>query len=425
MGTLQALVIAGVLALGNDNSASERPAPIEVQDAVKKPVRQDVIAPLRDFIYANYDKDMGVRRRDLGELEQKLEVALKSAGIPEEGIANIKQGKDCKELEKFFDEQGLRFKFLRIFNQSTAFNYELVKIDSTEKKKMELFGITKEYVKLRVVEPELISNSFTYRAQKRNLVSTGISNVHWIGTDMIEIRVNVLEATAKNYYDGEKTKGAGFDAELADPKLLDKYEDKLKLFDRMGSLLHHMAVRDLYKSSKDEADFVKKLTSQFEQDGEVRSVLGLIDDFIYGKEILDKLSTADRRALIIDTVSERENRGILTKMYHRNPLLMLGDTFKIAGNHLSKETVVGEIMGETILSEFLDEIVKDRETFKNIDVSGYDKKNDILIYKQFRLLTADQIKMLSKKQFDRKYEGKSLRDYMQPKVDKLLKKAYD
>lgn len=402
--------------------------PSVIETKQQKPVRQDIIDSLRSYVYAQYDSaTTGIRRVDLPELENRLEEKLKEIGMPAGAMQNLREGNRVRELEAFFEEQGLLFRAIKMPGQSSKVNYELLKVDSKEQKELTVFGTTKKFTKIRFVEQDVITNSFTYEVQrKKNAGTYGVAHGAWFDVDAVEFRVWQNDLSVKNYFEGEKAYFDVLEKEAKDTALLDKYVGGKKvyskdLFNRLGTLLHHIAVRDIYRSSKDENDFREKITPIWEKESETRNAMLLIDYFEYDKEIVEKLSGEDRRSLGADMFGQRETRALLAQMFYGNPHQYLGDMFKLIATNTEAEVALKEMASWAVLTFFKAQIIVDRKTFSNIDVSD---PSPTAIYKQFGLLTADQIRNLTKDTFEGLYHGKSLRECMQPRLNELFKKYH-
>src|SRR5574342_859347 len=259
MRKLWELVMLAALGCSSAESTETKANSVQVvQEAAKKEIRNDVIEPLKDYVYARYDKDaLKLKRDDLAEIEAKLEKALLAAGLSD-SMPKLKEGRRSKEMEEFFEKQGMLFRFVTFVGTTSPLNYEVLKGDSKEEKEMTLFDTTQKYTKIRIVDKELITNSFTYIAQKKNLQTPGVGSAVWHGRKTIEDRVWQGDARAKNYFDGEKEKWDELEAEVKDWQKIDAYYFGKKnkkphqlFFDHMGTVLHHVAVRDTVKTAKD------------------------------------------------------------------------------------------------------------------------------------------------------------------------------
>jgi hypothetical protein len=423
------LELVALAALGLSGTYQTAVATSAVQETVKKPIRNDVIEPLKEYVYARYDvASLMLKRDDLPELEAKLGKALAVAGLPAEALQNIKAGKRSKELEAFFDEQGLSLRAITFIGTSSPMNYELVKIDSREEKETSVLGIAHKYTKVRITEPELITNSFTYLAQKKNLNTVGVTNAVWNGRNTLEYRAKKAEELARIYYDGEKKEFEKLEEHSKDWKKIDEYffgkKDKRphKLFlEHMGTLLHHLAVKDIYKSSMDESDFTRKILPVWERDCEYRGAMLLVDDFDLS-EVCKKLVDKDARDLRVDIHGHRETRGLLAQMHHGNPHHYLGDLFKVASVSSVKEMAVKKIVSTVVLDFFAAQVIADRKNYNNIDVSDFAKGKEGIIFAQFGNLTDSQIRNLAKDTFNSIYQDKTLKEYAQDRAEEIMRK---
>ncbi len=399
------------------------------QDA-KKEIRKDVIEPLKEYVYARYDVGaLQLKRDDLPELEKKLEKTLALAGLPE-AMQKLKDGKSSDELSEFFDKQGLLFRTLTYFGSTSPINYELLKIDSKEEKEMTVFDIKQKYTKVRIVDAELITNAFTYMAQKKNLPTPGFGNAVWRGKNTIEYRVLPAESLAKNYFDGETKEWDTLEAELKDWKKIDalyfgkKNKQPFQLFyDHMGTVLHHVAVRDIFKDSKDEAAFKKKIMPIWENETDIRNVMQIIDDFSFD-DVTKGLDEKDARNLSADNIGQRETRALLAQMYHGTPHQYLGDMFKTVALPQLRELTFKKMACQVVLGIFAVQIRADRDEYNNIDLTGYKLGDEGLIFAQFGNLSTNQIRNLSKDSFDGLYNGQSLKDCMLEKAKEIRKKYF-
>jgi hypothetical protein len=414
----------------NETDAKINPAVQTAQDS-KNEVRKEVIDPLKEYLYAQYDiSALRLKRDDIPELESKLSRALTAAGLSAEAMQKLKEGKSSPELEDFFDKQGLLFRALRYVGSTSPINYELVKIGSKEEKEMALFEIKQKYTKVRIVEPEIITNAFTYMAQKKNLPTAGLGNAVWYGKKTIEYRVAQGEFLAKNYFDGEKKEWDSLEAELNDWKKIDAYYFGKKnkqphqlFYDHMGTVLHHVAVRGIFKESKDEDEFKKKIMPIWEREADIRNVMMVIDDFGFD-EVTKGLTDKDAKDLSANTIGHRETRAMLAQMYHGTPHQYMGDMFKSVAMPSIKEFTFRRMASTAVLEFFALQVRVDRDTYKSIDITGYKPGDEGIIFAQFGNLSADQIKKLAKDTFDALYHGRELKDYMLD-IAKEMKKKYD
>ena len=371
----------------------------------------DAISPLRDFLYAKYDEQFGQKRDDLKELETKLDKALKSVGISNETIAVIKEGKPAYELREFFAKQGLLFRSINVPGMNFAVSYELIRQGPKEQKEMTLFGITKKYTKTRILE-SIVDNAVAYQNKKKNagLVEHG----YMYGTDNIEYRAWKHDKTARAYFEGEKQYGKELEEEAANPKqLAEKYsETKQALFSRMGTILHHIGVRDL-SNIKIFEEFEKKMKPVWERDSEIHDVMYSIDVFDFEKDAISKLTTKNKKRLSTEYTVHLKVRAMLAQLYHsESPHDRLGDLFKAA----SGEGLAYEVLAATtVLNVFRLAVLSERERFGNIDFVVGDA-----IYAQFCRLTTDQIKQLALATFKGTYQERPLKDYMEKVLGKII-----
>ncbi len=397
-------------------------APVE---KVYKPVRHDVVEPLRDYIYAGYDNFMGKRVRNYPQLEERLVNALTAAGLPKDTYEKVAIGATSKELVQFFDEQGLLFRKIGMVGQvQLKANYELIKLGKTEQKERAVFGQTSRFTKITVTEPELILDHMAYRAQKPSSLGPVVISLHWKGKGVVEYRALRAEALSKQYYGAEKKDGTMYDEEVQDNTLLDKYDNQQKLLDRMGTILHHVAVRDLYRSAKDESDFVAKLNAQWERNGEIRGAMNCLDDFNFEKSQLEKLTKENLISLLMEQTVHGEMRALLAQMYEGNPHMYLGQICKLAG---SQKAVLGmnHFSAFGVVTMFGLNVLADRKTYANIDVSDFQTGKETIIFKQFASLTEDQVRTLAKSAFDKIYEGKSFKEYSHNRLQMYLNRQED
>ncbi len=417
------------LALGAFGSSSILTLDELFSQDTKKEIRNDVIKPLKEYVYGLYDVGaLQLKRDDLPELEGKLEKAFETAKLSKEIIKNLKEGKSSDELVEFFDKQGLLFRSLTYVGSTSPVNYELLKIDSKEEKEMTVFDIKQKYTKVRIVDAELITNAFTYMAQKKNLPTPGFGSAVWHGKNTIEYRVLHAESLAKNYFDGEKEKWDALETELNDWKKIDAYYFDRKnkqphqlFYDHMGTVLHHAAVRGIFKESKDEIEFKKKIMPLWERETDIRNVMQVIDDFSLD-DITKGLVGKDAQDLSADTIGQRETRALLAQMYHGNPHQYLGDMFKTVALPQIKEVTFKKMACQMVLSIFAVQIRADRDAYNNIDITDYKPGKEGLIFAQFGNLSTDQIRNLSKDSFDALYRGQSLKDYMLDRAKEMRKK---
>lgn len=400
-------------------STSAEVTETEKQDV--KAIRQDVIEPLKDIIYAGYDSFMGKRRRDYPQLEERLIKALNAAGMPKETYEHVATGLgETKELEQFFSEQGLLFRKVNMVGQlQLKANYELIKLGPTEQKERSVFGQTAKFTKVTVTEPELILNYIAYRAQKQDTSFLSITSLHWKGKKVVEYRSLNAEKISKQYYGAEKQEGAQFEAEAQDHTLLDKYDNLQKLLDRMGTLLHHVAIRDLYRTAKDEAEFVSKLNAEWERNAEIRGAMLCNDDFEIDKSLLEKLTEQNLKSFLVEQTVHAEMRALLAQMYEGNPHMYLGQIFKLAGSQKA-ELGMNHFSGANVVAFFGLNVLADRQTYDNIDVSGFEPGKETIIYKQFASLTKGQGRKLAKFAFDKIYEGRTLKEFSYDLLDTYL-----
>lgn len=419
------------LALGAFGSSSILTLDELFSQDTKKEIRKDVIEPLKEYVYARYDVGaLQLKRDDLPELEGKLEKAFEAAKLSKELIKDLKEGRSPDELVEFFDKQGLLFRSLTYVGSTSTVNYELLKIDSKEEKEMTVFDIKQKYTKVRIVDAELITNAFSYMAQKKNLPTPGFGNAVWFGKKTIEYRVLQAESLAKNYFDGETKEWDALEAELKDWKKIDEnYLDKRNkqpnqsLYNRMGTVLHHVAVKDIFKKSKDEAEFKKKIMPIWERETDIRNVMIVIDDFSFD-DITKGLDEKDAQNLSADTIGQRETRALLAQMYHGNPHQYLGDMFKSVALPPIKEIVFKKMACQMVLGIFAVQIRADRDAYNNIDITDYKPGQEGVIFAQFGNLSTNQIRNLSKDSFDGLYRGQSLKDCMLEKAKEMRKKYF-
>ncbi len=398
------------------------PAPVA---KVYKPVRNDVVEPLRDYIYAGYDSFMGKRRRDYPQLEERLVNALNATGLPKDTYEKIALGATSKELEQFFAEQGLLFRKVGMVGQvQFKANYELIKLGKEEQKERTVFGQTAKFTKITVIEPELILNHLMYRAQKQSALMPVVISLHWKGRNVVEFRALNAETLSKQYYGAEKKDGAMYDQEVQDHTLLDKHDNQQKLFDRMGTILHHVAVRDLYRAAKDEADFVSKLNAQWERNGEIRGAMNCLDDFNFDKSQVEKLTKENLMSLLMEQTVHGEMRALLAQMYEGNPHMYLGQILKLAGSQKA-ELGMNHFSAAQAVMIFGINVLADRKTYANIDLTGFEPGKETIIFKQFALLTEDQVRKLAKSAFDKIYEGKSFKEHMHDRLEFYINKQED
>jgi len=430
--TLYSLIVAGALAVGCNHKAPPvvptSPVVEEKKSEQKsyKPVRNDVIGPLKEYVYAQYDIALHDRRDDLPEIEKKMVAALNAAGMSDTTIQQIKDSKDAKQLEDFFAEQGLTFRNMVTIGSR---GYELFKIDSIEKKEMTLFGTVQKYTKTRITEKSLIDNSFTYEAEKRNLKISGVTGLHVRGTDRIEYRVYQDEDLADRYFEGVTKQGDALEAESKNPELLEKLlgsgkKINEKLCDRLGTVLHYMGVRDIYRQSKDKNEFRQKVLPIWEREIEIHEVTHCMDSFEFDKALMNKLSKENRLLLNIETVVHMEARSLVSELCHDNEFAkpypdyeykILGDLFKsLAGDEPGKVNE-HQKAAKLILSGLLNHIYTNKDEYPELNITQADPQDGTnlgAVCSRFVLLKPAQIRKLSRTLFDQLYEGKTLKELM-------------
>ena len=404
MKTLYTLAAAAILGCA---------PPEQVKPEIKIEVSErqasiDAVSPLKEFLYAKYDEQFGQKREDINELETKLDKALKAEGFSNETIAAVKEGKPAYELKEFFAKQGLLFRSINVPGISLPISYELLKQGTTEQKEMTLFGVTKKYTKIRILE-SLIDNAIAYQNKKKN--ANLVEHGYMYGTDMIEYRAWKHDNTAKSYFEGEKQYGKELEDEASKPKqLAEKYSEQ-RLFARMGTILHHIGVRDLAGNTFEE--FQNKMKHVWERDCEIHDVMNSIDVFDFDKDAVSKLDSRNKKRLSNEYTVHLKIRAFLAQLYHsERPHDRLGDLFKASsGEGLAYEAIAAT----NILNVFRMAVLTDRERFENIDFVAGDA-----IYAQFCRLTIPQIKQLALATFKGTYKERPLKEYMEKVQNKIL-----
>lgn len=426
--SLQSLVALGVLSLGgcSSNEVADNRPPIVEQKRVLKPVRHEVISPLRDYIYAQYDESIGKPNSEVDSLSKKLETALLSANLSAGNIELLRNGKSAPELELFFEEQGLMFRRFRFLGQQTFGNYELVRVGPEERKQMALFGITKEYTKVTFTE-EFITSSFTYLAQKYSTKITGAVSSSMHGSDRIEYRPWQDESSIRQYFEKMTEMKDVLEKHSSDVSAIRSYLGKgPKLYpaavEHVGRVLIYKGLRDKFLVSKSVDDFTSKSRDEWALASEISHAMKQIDDFSFDKEVLDKLGERDRTMLTLDKAMHYEIRSLLAQMKHGNSHRHLGDVLKLLSFDKGQNNSPQVVGAKALTMTFFNEIVKNREKFANIDITGYERGKEAVLCYQLVLLSEEQVRDLAQSAFDSIYKGKSLKDYFQPRIEQLLNK---
>ncbi len=410
---------------GCESVPVEKPKPVVVQKAEPRINIEEIINPLKDYIYAQYDVSIGGQRADLEIAGQRMADSLRKAKFSDETVQQIKNGKSAPDLEKLFEKEGLVFRRVNFLGKIGNHSYELWKVGSRASKERTVFDITKKYTKVRIQE-ELITNLFTYAAQKIPSQTSGVIGSHMVGTDVIEYRPWQDASLAKNFYEGIKSLEKELEEEFKDPDVLDKYVGRTKAMnpmfcDRVSKVLNYESVREQYKSSKSVDEFVLKVIPGWEEVSDIQQFMYMVDEFNFDKDGLDKLTDTNRLRLTVDKAMHQELRSMLARMGYGDAYKGLAEVFKYMS--FDKPNIVNPSVSAAkgITINFIDQIQSERDKYHNISVVGYVKGREASVCKQFGLFTEEQIRSLSKSAFENIYKGRSLKDYMQIRVNQLLK----
>jgi hypothetical protein len=424
--TLKSLVALACLALaGCESVPVEKPKPIIVQRAEPRVNVEEMINPLKDYIYAQYDVSFGGQRADLEIIEQRMSDSLKKAKFSDETVQQIKDGRSAPELEKLFEKEGLVFRRMNFLGRVGNHSYELLKIESRTPKERTVFGITRKYNAVRIQE-EVISGLAAYAIQKSSSRLSGIIGSHMVGTDDIEYRPWQDASLAKNFYEGIKSLEGELEEEFKDPDVLDKYVGRSKSMntmfcDRVSKVLNYKAVREQFKLSKSVDEFVLKVVPGWEETSDIQQFMYMVDGFNFDKEVLDKLTDNNRLRLTVDKAMHQELRSMLARMKYGDAYKGLAEIFKYMS--FDKPGIVNPSVSAAkgITINFIEQVQSDRDKYANISVIGYVKGTEASVCKQFGLLSEEQIRSLAKSAFENIYKSRSLNEYMQVRVNQLLK----